>query len=118
MCDIYSDSSPEHQSSEVLYRTITYRSDSDIYKQFVNEYIQEDPNTTIGLDDIFPIFRGYLQLNDYDQKQHNRRELERRLTRILGKANTRKKWKGWCIAPNEETNEITNKATDEKTNKV
>ena len=93
------------EPNEVLRNTASYRSDSDIYKQFVDEYIQEDPNTTIGLDDIFPIFRGFLQLNNYDQKQHNRRELERRLTRILGKPNTRKKWKGWGIAPNEEADD-------------
>jgi P4 family phage/plasmid primase-like protien len=93
------------EPAEVLRNTASYRSDSDIYKQFVDEFMRVDPNTSLGLDDIYPVFRDFLIKNNFDQKKHNRRELDRRLYRILGKANARKKWKGWKIVTSEDDEE-------------
>ena len=92
---------PEPQ--EVLLNTATYRSNSDIYKQFIEEFLREDPNTTLGIDDVFPIFRGFLtQSGITNTTKYNRREFENRMTKIIGKPNNKKKWKGWKIAPNDE----------------
>jgi hypothetical protein len=99
-------------SDKVLKNTASYRSDSDVYKQFVDEYLREDPNTTLGIDDIFPIFRGFLQHAGINPTKHTRREFENRLNRIIGKCNTRKKWKGWKIAPNDEDEDDSNAMND------
>jgi P4 family phage/plasmid primase-like protien len=100
------------EPQEVLKNTASYRSDSDVYKQFVDEYLREDPNTTLGIDDIFPIFRGFLQHAGINPTKHTRREFENRLNRIIGKCNTRKKWKGWKIAPNDEDEDDSNAMND------
>jgi P4 family phage/plasmid primase-like protien len=83
---------------EVLNNTSSYRSDNDIYSHFVNEFLCEDANSCLSIDDIFPIFRGFLQDNNINQSKNTRLELEKRLNKIIGKANSRKKWKGWKIA--------------------
>jgi P4 family phage/plasmid primase-like protien len=93
---------------EVLKNTASYRSDSDIYSQFVEEFLREDANSCLSIDDIFPIFRGFLQQNNINQSKHTRLELEKRLNKIIGKANTRKKWKGWKVAPNDDDDDEVN----------
>ena len=77
-------------------------SDIDIYKQFIEEYLREDPNTTLCIDEVFPIFRGFLKQCGIDDTKHNCREFENCLNKIIGKPNNKKKWKGWKIAPNNE----------------
>jgi P4 family phage/plasmid primase-like protien len=93
---------------EVLKNTASYRSDSDIYSQFVEEFLREDANSCLSIDDIFPIFRGFLQQNNINQSKHTRLELEKRLNKIIGKANSRKKWKGWKVAPNDDDDDEVN----------
>ncbi len=87
---------------EVIKNTQSYRSDSDIYSQFIEENLKEDPVSSFGIDDIFPKFKTFLQNNSFDTRKHTRRELEKRLNKIIGKCNMKKKWKGWKINSAED----------------
>jgi P4 family phage/plasmid primase-like protien len=85
----------------VIKNTNSYRSDSDIYSQFVEESLREDPTSSFGIDDIFPKFKSFLQSNSFDTRKHTRRELEKRLNKIIGKCNNKKKWKGYRLVSND-----------------
>jgi hypothetical protein len=58
--------------------------------------------SSFGIDDIFPKFKTFLQNNSFDTRKHTRRELEKRLNKIIGKCNMKKKWKGWKINSSED----------------
>ena len=87
---------------EVLRNTAAYRTDSDHYSQFVEEFLREDPNSMIGIDDIFSRFRTFLVNAGVNQSKYNRREFENRMNSIIGKCNTRKKWKGWKLIDSKD----------------
>jgi P4 family phage/plasmid primase-like protien len=89
---------------EVLRNTASYRSDSDVYSQFVEEYLKEDPNSIIGIEDIFFVFKKFLSDNSIDQKgkSYTRRELSKKLIKIIGKTNSKNKWKGWAISSGDD----------------
>jgi P4 family phage/plasmid primase-like protien len=85
------------EPSDVIKNTQLYRSDSDIYSQFIEEKLKVDETATFGIDDIYPRFKTFLQCNDFDIRKHTRRELEKRLNKLIGKCNLNKKWKGWKL---------------------
>jgi P4 family phage/plasmid primase-like protien len=90
---------------EVKRVTEEYRTDSDIYSQFVEENTKQDPNSSFGIDDIFPRFRAFLQSNSFDTRKNTRRELEKRLNKLIGKCNAKKKWKGYALTSNDDEEE-------------
>jgi phage/plasmid-associated DNA primase len=90
------------EPQEVIKNTVSYHNDSDIYRQFIYEYLCKDDNNCLGIDDIFPIFRRFIQYAGINLSKYTRREFENRLNRIIGKCNVRKKWKGWKISSNNE----------------
>jgi len=90
------------EPESVIKNTNSYRSDSDIYSQFAEESLREDPTSSFGIDDIFPKFKAFLQSNSFDTRKHTRRELEKRLNKLIGKCNMKKKWKGYKLTSNED----------------
>ena len=96
----------ENNKIENVLNTSSYCSDSNIYKQFIKEFLQEDTNTTLGIDEVFPIFQGFLTQCGVNHTKHNRREFENCMSKIIGKPNNKKKWKGWKIAPNDEEEKL------------
>ena len=101
-----------HEPPEIIRPTVCLRLDNDIYSQFVEENIIEDKESSFTIDDVFPRFRRFLQSNSFDTRKHTRRELEKRLNKIIGKCNMKKKWKGWKLTLEEEDEK--NKEEDEK----
>jgi len=92
---------------EVLKNTNIFRCDSDYYSQFAEEKLRADPNSSITIDDINPIFREFVRDNNLDARKYSRRELEKHLTPILGQqpGRRKKKWAGWRIATAEDDEE-------------
>jgi hypothetical protein len=90
------------EPSDVIKNIQLYRSDSDIYSQFIEENLKVDETATFGIDDIFPKFKSFLQYNSFDTRKHTRRELEKRLNKIIGKCNMKKKWKGYKLILSED----------------
>jgi hypothetical protein len=79
--------------------------DSVGFSQFVEETITPDPSGSFSIDEILPRFRAFLQSNDFDTRKYSRRELEKRLNKIIGKCNGKKKWKGWKFYEEEDEEE-------------
>ena len=92
---------------EVLKNTNIFRCESDYYSQFVEEKLRPDPNSSLTVDDINPIFREFVRDNNLDPRKYSRREMEKHLAPILGQqpGRRRKKWGGWRIATNEDDEE-------------
>lgn len=94
-----------HEPYKVKKYTEAYRKDNDLFTQFKDDYLCEDSRSAITMDDIFPIFKGFINEEGHDPKKYNRKEVLKGLEKpkILGKANGRnKKWRGWRILTNED----------------
>ncbi len=88
---------------EILKYTTEYQNDNNYYTQFVNEFLREDINSTIGIEDIFSRFRSFLNSAGANPTKHTRKGFENSMNKILGKCNIKKKWKGWkLIDPTDE----------------
>ncbi len=92
------------EPKEVDDCTKEYSIISNIYKNFIDATLTEDPTSSFGIDDIFPRFKVFLQENNYDarNRKYNRRELEKRLNKSIGQCNMKKKWKGWKLTSNDD----------------
>jgi P4 family phage/plasmid primase-like protien len=106
------------EPEEVLRNTNSYRNDSDIYSQFINETLIEEPTSSFGIDDIFPKFKSFLQSNSFDTRKYTRRELEKNLNKLIGKCNIRKKWKGYKLRDLDNDSDDDDNKTRENINLV
>jgi len=61
----------------------------EIMEMFVEDTIYQDSTSSFSLADIFPIFRTFLQNNNFDTRKINRRGLEKGLNRFFGKCNSK-----------------------------
>jgi P4 family phage/plasmid primase-like protien len=87
----------------VLVATNATKITNDYYGQFAEEFLREDVNSTIGIEDIFSRFRAFLNSAGVNSTKYTRKGFENSMNKILGKCNTRKKWKGWkLIDPKDE----------------
>ena len=49
----------------------------DIYKQFIEEYFRKDTNTTLCINEVFLIFKGFLRQCGINIKKYNHRVFEK-----------------------------------------
>jgi len=104
------------EPDEILKNTHEYRKDNNIYANFIDSTLIEEPTSSFGIDDIFPKFKTFLQSNSFYNRKYTRRELEKHLNKIIGKCNMKKKWKGWkLINPNDDDSDEEEKNTTNHT---
>jgi len=116
-CKINGIKEPEEVGPHICHLKID--KDYNIYSQFVEESLREDPNSKIGIDDIFSRFKMFLQDNNYDTRKYTRRELEKRLTKIIGRCNKAKKWKGWkLVNPDDDDSDDNDDDSEKKTKNI
>jgi len=87
---------------EIVKNTQSYRIDNDIYRTFVDENIYKDDNSKISIDDIYPIFRNFLDMNGINKNKYNIREFINRINIIIGQCSSRnplrkKIWYGYGV---------------------
>jgi P4 family phage/plasmid primase-like protien len=101
---------------EVTRNTDIFRTDSDHYTQFVREKLRPDPNSSLTIDDINPIFKEFVRENTLEVRKYTRKELEKHLGLILGHRPGRRgaKWSGWRIATGEDDDAVDDDAPNKQ----
>jgi P4 family phage/plasmid primase-like protien len=83
-------------------------------KQFVEKYIRADPLCTISIDDIFGPFRSFMfnsELNPSKYTMYSRRVFENCMNNILGQCDSSKKWNGWKLISDYNSQQLTETST-------
>jgi len=98
----YNEDNEDNKDNDEIKKKLNDIDEIDIYKQFIEEYFRKDTNTTLCINEVFLIFKGFLRQCGINIKKYNHRVFENCMSKIIGKPNNKKKWKGWKIAPNQE----------------
>jgi P4 family phage/plasmid primase-like protien len=69
---------------EVLYVTENYRKFNDIYAEFISEYIEENPNGLVKIEEIYAIFKKWYKDAYSESKVPVRKELKDYMEKMYG----------------------------------
>ena len=81
----------------------------DIYQEFINEFIEEDPYSAVKLEESYIKFTEWYVSNEYDKKPPPRRDYRTMMGKRL-KREYKNGWSGWkLILPEDPIEQTVNK---------
>jgi phage/plasmid-associated DNA primase len=86
---------PRVEPEKVRIATEIYRKQNDIYRQFIEENIVEEPNSSLSLTEIYIMFKEWFRESLPGQSLPVKNEVEEYFTKIWGIPQSGKKWKGY-----------------------
>jgi P4 family phage/plasmid primase-like protien len=85
------------EPEKVMLATNMYRRQSDIYRQFIEESISEDPEKSITLSSLYATFIDWFRQCYPGQSVHPRPDVQDYFETIWGTCDVGKKWKGYRL---------------------
>ncbi len=82
---------------EVILHTFAYRTEVNYYKQFVQEFLQENIVGKVGIEHIFPEFMKYISNAGVDSSKYNRQRFVNHMNHMIGHIDHRNNWNGWSL---------------------
>ena len=86
---------PRVEPEKVRAATEIYRKQNDIYRQFIDESIAEDPTKSISLTEIYNLFKEWFKDSLPGHTVPVKNEIEEYFAKIWGNPDSGKKWKGY-----------------------
>jgi P4 family phage/plasmid primase-like protien len=83
------------EPEKVRSATEIYRKQNDIYRQFIDESIAEDPTKYISLIELYNIFKDWFKDSLPGHTLPNKNEIEEYFCKLWGNPQSGKKWKGF-----------------------
>jgi P4 family phage/plasmid primase-like protien len=83
------------EPEKVRSATEIYRKQNDIYRQFIDESIAEDPTKYISLIELYNIFKDWFKDSLPGHTLPNKNEIEEYFCKLWGNPQAGKKWKGF-----------------------
>lgn len=98
----YKTLTPKPEPKKVTQATEIYRRSNDIYRQFIEENIEEDGAAFLSLDDTFATFKEWYRSSYPSQKAPEKNDIKNYLVKLWGELEKGLKWQGYRIKKNED----------------
>lgn len=83
------------EPEKIMYATLLYQKQNDVYRQFMEECIMEDRNKTMSLAELYNLFREWYREGFPNQSVPVKNDVEEYFTKLWGTPGAGKKWPGF-----------------------
>lgn len=104
---------PKVEPRKVSQATEIFRRNNDIYRQFIEESVEEDSSAFLSLDDAYGAFRDWYKNSYPNQKTPEKNDIRNYLVKLWGELEKGLKWQGYRLRRFDEDDLIIDGETGE-----